>query len=103
MKSLLDLEDYAKSNNLFEVHDFLRMARRAASGSLKDVTWLVATEYREFEEHWFEIILDQLTRHAHELEISKVEELLLAAREAWDKELQRRQTYDDSAKRRKPI
>ena len=83
VEKLVGLEEFARMNDWIEVADILRIARRAAAGDLWHVS-TISKSYQAYENHWFESVIDQLTRHAHELGLSDVEQHLLDAREAWD-------------------
>lgn len=82
---LLELEEYARQNKLFEVESLLSSARNIISGSLQHASKILLEEFREMEAHWFEEIIDRLARYAHEHNLTSVEAHLLSAREEWDK------------------
>lgn len=82
---LLELEQYARQNNLHEVGKFLTSARQVISGSLEHASRIMEEEFREIEKYWFEEIIDRLARYAHEHDLTSVEAHLLGARKEWDK------------------
>lgn len=85
VEKLAALEEFAKLNNWYDVADLLCIARRAASGDLKNVSSQIADQYQNYEDGWFENAIDQLTRHAHERRLPQVEAHLMNARAAWDR------------------
>ncbi|MGI9390684.1 MAG: hypothetical protein ACR2O1_11560 [Boseongicola sp.] len=84
VKELSALEEFAQNNDWDEVVSLLRIARRTTAGDLREVSGRLSMFHQKYDDDWFETAIDQLTRHAHDNNLSEVEMHLTDARMAWD-------------------